>query len=768
MPATFRPIRTILALSLVLTLTSSARAQTWTNFTGTPDSFWTTPGNWTALPAFTPATILNFSGTPPLGSPFQPTGNFTSTANGATTFVVNQMIFSNFGSPEIAAPGVTITTNDAAGTISFQGTNPAISQNGTGAITFANGTAATDLTLTASGLTINGSGTGHLSMLGVIGGTGDLAINQTGVGPSTTGSLVFLSGVNTFVGSTTLTQGNLVIGNAAAFGGAANVVNINGGTIRNTTASAITIANSLNLNSQLFLTGNAAGGFTFTGAITGNGGILMKPTGNAPAFVFQNTISGTGAIVLDSFAGGLAQATLSSQAAAGPHGTALNASSYSLTNSLLTVSNGTANVQRLNPNATMTMNAGLFQITGNAGAATSETLAGTTMSGFNVFLGVSPTTAQPLSLTMGALTRQNNATFSISTTGAGTTLGGTPATNGNANVFFSAAMAGDNINGVLPYGTAVVLNAGVISGGFVRYDAATGVTPLNFNTDYNLQQPYVVGSQPTVNYRLPSTASTFGGTGSISVNSMLLETPSGALFGGSLYGTGTISLTSGTLGTSIAGTQATIPTVVGSVIQQNIALGSATGYFHMTTSGVRNGNVLLGDITGTNGLVKSGPGNVVLRGNNSGLTGGLFVHGGGVIFEADNQLGVAGAGIVLDGGVTGNVNQSLLFLPYNQFGPATVSSLTVSRPITLGPAGGGVGAGGFLNSVSQTPGVTLTLDQTIGGPGRLFKLGTGVLRLTGNNTFLGGISLFQGGTTIVGSDAALGAASGDVFLALQR
>src|SRR4029079_6676337 len=109
-------------------------------------------------------------------------------------------------------------------------------------------------------------------------------------------------------------------------------------------------------------------------------------------------------------------------------------------------------------------------------------------------------------------------------------------------------------------------------------------------------------------------------------------------------------------------------------------------------------------------------------------------------------LGAANAPIVLDGGVTANVNQALLFFPNNQFGPATTSSLTVSRPITIGPAGAGLGAGGFFNAVSQTPGVTLTLDQPIGGSGRLFKLGTGVLRLTGNNSFSGGISLFQGGT----------------------
>jgi autotransporter-associated beta strand protein len=756
--------RLALALTAAALLAPSARGQTWTNFTGVGGTNWTNAANWSALPLFDNTTVLTFPSTPPFGAPFQPLGTYTSTVDQGTGATVNQMIFNNFASPDVAAFGVTITSNAAGATILFDGANPAITQNGTGAVTFANGTATTDITLNANGLTINGNGLGHLTMAGVIGGTGNLNINQLGAGPGNSGALVTLSGANTFVGNTTLTAGNLVLGSATALGPAGtNSLIINGGTVR--TTAVITVANPVVLNSQLFLTGQT-NGITFTGPISGNGGITLKPTAGAPAYNFQNTISGNGAFVLDSFAGGLSQSTLSSQAAAGPHGTYLNASSYTMINSLLTVSNTTANVQRLNASAPMTMHSGLFQITGNASAPTSETLASLTMSGFGIFLGVSPNAAQPLSLTYGSLTRQNNATFAMTTTVAGTTLGGTPGTAGNANVLFTTSLAGDNINGVLPYGSAVVLNAGAISGNLVRYDNTTGVTPLNFNTDYDLRVPYLVGNSPTTNYRIQSTNNTFGGTGSIAVNSLLLETPAAAaaLFGGALYGSGTISLTSGVLGMSLAGTQANVPTVVGSLIQQNIALGSATGYFHMTTTGIRNGNVLLGNITGTGGLVKSGPGNVVLLGDNSGLTGGLFVHAGGVLFSADNQLGAANAPIVLDGGVTANVNQALLFLPNNQFAPATASSLTVSRPITIGPAGAGLGAGGFLNSVSQTPGVTLTLDQPIGGTGRIFKLGTGVLRLTGNNTFSGGISLFQGGTTAVNSDAALGALSGDVFL----
>ena len=73
---------------------------------------------------------------------------------------------------------------------------------------------------------------------------------------------------NTFVGSTTLVAGNLSIGGTNPFGPWSNVVNINGGLL----LGSGTIANPINLNGQL--TANA--GFTFSGPISGNGGMLFR------------------------------------------------------------------------------------------------------------------------------------------------------------------------------------------------------------------------------------------------------------------------------------------------------------------------------------------------------------------------------------------------------------------------------------------------------------------------------------------------------------
>src|SRR5262245_62324847 len=96
MLAPLRRNPSVLAVSLALLLAPTAKGQTWLNFSGVGGTNWTNAANWSALPAFDNATVLNFSSTPPLGAPFQPKGQYTSTVDQATGAIVNQMIFNNF------------------------------------------------------------------------------------------------------------------------------------------------------------------------------------------------------------------------------------------------------------------------------------------------------------------------------------------------------------------------------------------------------------------------------------------------------------------------------------------------------------------------------------------------------------------------------------------------------------------------------------------------------------------------------------------------
>jgi hypothetical protein len=198
--ATSSPRIAVFAIVLTFAPPAARATYTWANFAG-GNTNWSTAANWNTTPTFNSTTVLVFSGAPPLGPPYQPTGRYTSTTDLSTGFTVNQLVFNNFGAPDFMHGSVVITTN-ANWAITFAGSNPATTQNGTGVVLVS-----APMTLTASGLTINGSGTGDVS-LGSVGGSGNLIVNQTGAGPLGSGALVVLQATNTFTDGVTLTNGN--------------------------------------------------------------------------------------------------------------------------------------------------------------------------------------------------------------------------------------------------------------------------------------------------------------------------------------------------------------------------------------------------------------------------------------------------------------------------------------------------------------------------------------------------------------------------------
>lgn len=116
-------------------------------------------------------------------------------------------------------------------------------------------------------LTLNGTNTGSNAITGVIGNGaagGTLAVTKSGTGTWT------LSGVNTYTGGTTLTAGNLNINSTTALGGATSRLTINGGTIDNTSAGDITLANNnpQTWNSDFTYTGGTRSLNLGTGAVT--------------------------------------------------------------------------------------------------------------------------------------------------------------------------------------------------------------------------------------------------------------------------------------------------------------------------------------------------------------------------------------------------------------------------------------------------------------------------------------------------------------------
>lgn len=738
--------RTFLLFSLFSTLfASQSFSQTWTNFTGVGTN-WSTVGNWTGgvVPTSSATTQLTFGSSPgniPTGSFFAypSVGNYSSTNDIATPFLVNRMIFEGLGANDISSNGIVMTTSNAAGGFSFSGTNAQITQNGTGSVSFTNGTATTDVNLNNTNLTINGSGFGHVTMAGVIGGTGDLIIDHTGTSAMNTGGQIFVApgAANTFTGNIVLNNGNLTLNTTNSVLAAGGTLVINGGTVRGSTG--LNLSNAVTLNSRLIQVGVLAS--TYSGVISGNGGIRLSNHANV-ATNFTNTISGTGTIEVEGY--GTVFPTFALSSTATTNGTALNAAGYSINLGTLSISNATANVTRLNSAATLALNNATFSFTAAGTAANAETLASTTITG-NALFTLNGVTTAPTTINAGTLTRTGNSTFLVNTNAVtGTVLGGTPGTNGSVNLLFGTGTGITNTNGVLPYGFSTIASGTVISNELVRYDATNGVVPLNPTTDY-LNGPAVgFTSNATGNVRASFGAT--GITGNRSVNSLMLTSPSAATFGTSLIGDGnskaTINLTSGLIGIGInAGTTAS---TYGSLIDSNIALGSTTGHIQNT-----NVAIFSGSFSGSNGLVKAGTGSAVFYGNNSNLTGGLTVTNGNLLFVSDSNLGAAGGSVTLSAG------QGSGFLSFNslrEFTPLASTTLNINRPTTLN------GVGGLVAAQSNT---TLNWNGVISGTGRFAKLGGGVLGLNGTNSFTGDVSLFAG-TLIAGSDAALGNAANNI------
>ncbi|WP_160746776.1 autotransporter-associated beta strand repeat-containing protein [Croceibacterium soli] len=138
-------------------------------------------------------------------------------------------------------------------------------------------------------------------------------------------------------------------------------------------------------------------------------------------------------------------------------------------------------------------------------------------------------------------------------------------------------------------------------------------------------------------------------------------------------------------------------------------------------------------LTGSAGLVKDLAGTLVLTGANS-YTGGTAIEGGTLRISADSNLGDAAGGLSLDGGTLN-----------------TTATLTSNRAVTL------AGAGTFL---ADGP-TTLTLGGVVAGGGALTKDGAGTLVLAAANGYAGGTTI-AAGTLQIGAGGTAGSIGGDV------
>lgn len=225
------------------------------------------------------------------------TGTQTLTVGGAGT--LNLQANSTFG-PAAGTVGTTIN----GGTISFGQNEPlgagdlSITANNTLQAT-ASGLILSNNLLVASGVTSTVNNGGNtLTLNGVIGGSGNLALTGSGT--------TILNGVNNYAGTTTVSAGTLSLATAGALGGGGAVI-LNGGDLLGN--GTLTLPNNVNIGPASGSVGATAYVDVASGQQLSLGGIIASAGNTGTNAVWVNTHAGsTGTLVLsgaNTFSGGL-------------------------------------------------------------------------------------------------------------------------------------------------------------------------------------------------------------------------------------------------------------------------------------------------------------------------------------------------------------------------------------------------------------------------------------------------------------------------------
>ena len=679
------------------------------------------------------------------------------TVNGATLTAVNYnaaatLSLNASGVATISGSGLTITgavsnANTATDSLLFSaatGTATLTSLGGAGKTRFASN--ASIGTLSAGTVTVDGSSATITTLNGgnIVLGTTALSVSDgthAGVISGATGTLtksgagtLILSGANTFGGAITISAGKLQIGAGSTTGSIGAGAIANSGILEINRSDNLSLANVISGTGSL--TKSAAGTLTLATANTFEGGVTVSANGGT-VIVGHNNALGTGTVTL---AGNNAQLTLLDGI------TVANAMSLTSTGGLQprtvrlqtgatsatfagSITNSSANTDSLS----LTFSAeasGTLTVSGNiSGKGFVKTGAGTViLSGANTYTGATTISAGTLSAAAGALA----STSGISVNGAILAA---------ANYNLAATLALDStatasISGAILSITGAITNAGTTADA-LNFSASTGIITLSS----------LAGAGKT---RFGSDADVLGG---ISVGTVTVV---GAL-GANITG-GTVN--AGSLAGAISGGNVTVTNLLtGGVSAGTVNAGSLTGNVSggaVTVTGALTGNVTAGTVS-----AGSMAGNVGSSVTISGLLNGEITAG-------TNSLGSLTSASVTGG--TNTITGTATVTTVNG-GTTTIGGVANITTLTTGTLNlnGATSSIGTLTDGTVNLGTTaLTVNDgtfaglLAGANGSLIKATSGILTLTGANTYGAGTTINLG-TLIVGNVGSLG--SGAVTVA---
>jgi autotransporter-associated beta strand protein len=719
------------------------------------------------------------------------TGTFRLTTRVATytgdTFVTGRLQISTTANVLPQATGLTLTS---PGELNIQNTLTVASLSGDGNIT---GTSAGTLAIT---------GTNSTTYNGIMQNGTSLTVNKSGGNGTLT-----LAGVNTFSGAMTLTAGTVTVDTSGALCGPVCDLAVNGGILNlNNTAQTVEdfggTGGTVNLASGHTLSlsavnASATRSRNYAGVIAGPGNIATT-TANAGT-VLTETLSGA-----NTYNGSTTVTPSTSLIMTSASTGAGDYSNDGVLGVRPAVANGTLNVNNLalgsgsrmefdynylgypaaklaHAAGTLTMAGGCaVDVKGFLAAGTSTLLDYAAGTGGSFTLGTIP---PHVSATLNDDTVNNKLELVVSSSDSLIWVS-------DPNGVWDANNAANNIWKLASDSSATFYQQssgylnGLSQGDAVLFDdTLTGTNTVNLTT---INSPYTV----TVNN--VNSNYTFTGAGKLSGIGTLTKSGTGLLTilntndytGGttvnagtvavgtnSVFGTGRLSINGGKL-MSDSATARTISVPV--TLAGDVTLGDAVNTGVLTSSGlwtVSGGPrqitvdsglsaVISGALGGTGSLTKAGTGTLDLTAANT-MTGGINHNGGTLRINNNTGLGAANSPVTLGNGVTLSTTAGTArTLTYNW---------TVNGNVTLGQTSGGTAAltlAGVMGlGVDRTITVVNATDtiSAVVTNGAITKEGTGILALTGANTYSGSTTLNAGQINISGT-STLGDGTGTLNL----
>ncbi len=589
-------------------------------------------------------------------------GDTTATGIGANLNLNGGLTLATKINVRVGSTGTKIIANTASttGTAVYSGNiflDDAVTlfANAGGSVTLSG----TTLDLKAQTITVDGTGASTISgSMTNSTGSGKLVKNGTGA--------LTLSGANTNSGGVTLNAGTLNINNASALGSTAGMLTIAGGTIDNTTGSAITMGSYPQAWN---------GDFTFTGTkdlTFGSGAVAMNASR-------QVTISG-GTLTV---------------------GGAVSGSTFTLTKL------GTGTLKLSTTDTYGPAASGSVGTTIKAGTLTAGSV--TALGAGDVTLGDTTGTASAiLNISGGSGTMANNISVASGSSGV-KTIGAA----GNSSYVYSGAISlSDNLTIDTSTGSGSVNVSGAVTGNFgvTKVGTSSGAATLSKASSGNTYSGNTTISQGTLKVGSATAIPIGAGKGIVTLNPTSPDTATFDLAGQNQTING---LTSSGTGSSIVDNS--------SSSAKTLTVGTAGSNPDGTFAGVIQNS---GSSTSL-ALTKVGSGKLTLSGKNTyggvtTVTGGTLLVNGGSTSDSSSGTGTgavsvsSGATLGGSGRIAGNVTYSASALAvFTQGSPLAIGgTLTLNANVVHLNLPSNLGTGTYTLATYTASGSTGTFNTT--------------------------------------------------------